>query len=276
MFRLLTKFGWYKGDYFHNWIAELIANKTGDRNATFADLQTAGCPELFLAATNLSTGFSNVFSHENTPDFVVADAVRLSMSMPLFFRAERNARGDVFVDGGVLDNYPVKLFDRLKYIAEKDRPALARHTDYYERENRRFLKLHPQSSPYVFNRQTLGFRLDSKEEIAMFCDGKEAQHTPIDNFVAYATALIETLLESQSNQHLHSDDWNRTIYIDTLGVSTTDFDINETMKNKLIESGRSCTEAYFAWLERTADTDSDGGTLKMPNKTARASHKRNK
>jgi len=50
--------------------------------------------------------------------------------------------------------------------------------------------------------------------------------------------------------HLHSDDWKRTIYIDTLGVSTFDFDINKKDKLKLIESGKKCTEDYFEWYDR--------------------------
>jgi predicted patatin/cPLA2 family phospholipase len=66
--------------------------------------------------TNLSTGFSEVFSAEHTPRMCVADAARISMSIPLFFAAIRNPRGDVYVDGGVTDNYPIKLFDREKYV----------------------------------------------------------------------------------------------------------------------------------------------------------------
>jgi len=38
------------------------------------------------------------------------------MSIPIYFAAVRDKRRDVFVDGGVFDNYPIKLFDRVKYI----------------------------------------------------------------------------------------------------------------------------------------------------------------
>ena len=55
----------------------------------------------------------------------VVDAVRISMSLPLFFAAIRDPRGDVFVDGGLLNNFPIKLFDRLRYIDETDRAAAA-------------------------------------------------------------------------------------------------------------------------------------------------------
>jgi NTE family protein len=174
------------------------------------------------------------------------------MSIPLFFTAVRNARRDVYVDGGILNNYPVKLFDRMKYV---ENPALAaRKTEYYEKENKRFLAQRPKSSSYVYNRETLGFRLDSKQEIAVFRDGAEPRHRKIEDFFDYAKALITTVLECQGNAHLHSDDWQRTVYIDTLGVGTTDFDLSDAMKKKLETSGRKCTEEYFKWYD---DNNSD-------------------
>ena len=56
----------------------------------------------------------------------------------------------------------------------------------------------------------------------------------IDDFFDYIKALVGTVIESQGNSHLHSDDWQRTIYIDTLGVGTTDFDLSDDKKNKSI------------------------------------------
>jgi len=43
------------------------------------------------------------------------------MPIPLFFAIVPEAN-EVFVNGGVLDNYPVRLFDRAKYFAEQNRP----------------------------------------------------------------------------------------------------------------------------------------------------------
>ncbi len=90
--RLVNEFGWYRGDFFYDWMGTLIARKTGNRFATFADLAQQGRKDLFLVGTNLSTGFSEVFSHEHTPLMRVVDAARISMSIPLFFRAIRNPR----------------------------------------------------------------------------------------------------------------------------------------------------------------------------------------
>jgi NTE family protein len=127
--RLVNRFGWYKGDFFHEWISGHIKKKLGGPYATFEDLKEDGKPDLYVYGTNLSTRFGEVFSHEHTPKMRIADAVRISMSIPLFFSAVRNARDDVYVDGGVLNNYPVKLFDREKYISPENQKKMVRERE---------------------------------------------------------------------------------------------------------------------------------------------------
>jgi len=247
--RLLKDFGWYKGDFFRGWIADLIGKKTGNPEATFYDLQmqkdAKGFKDLYFIGTNLSTGFAEVFSHERSPRFCVADAVRISMSIPLFFAAKRSFRDDVYVDGGLVDNYPVKLFDRQHYVSRH-----SRRPPYYEEHNKKLRAAgRAITSDYVYNMETLGFRLDSAKEIAVFRDQAEPPHYKIDNFFHYTWRLIDTIMNIQSSMHLHSDDWQRTIYIDTLGVGTTDFDLSDPTKNDLVTSGRDGTTAYFAWYD---------------------------
>lgn len=246
--RLLNQFGWYKGDFFRKWIGDLIGAKTGNPNATFLEIaslqEDKGFSDLYFVGTNLSTRFAEVFSCEHTPRMCVADAVRISMSIPLFFAARRSPRGDAYVDGGLLDNYPVKLFDRQKYVEKHSVTP-----PYYQSHNERLAEAGKEISPYVFNMETLGFRLDTAKEIAVFRDQAEPPRHDVDNFFDYAYALMDTVLSSQDNQHLHSDDWQRTIYIDTLGVRTTDFDLNDERKEALVKSGRENTEGYFAWFD---------------------------
>ncbi|WP_346354746.1 patatin-like phospholipase family protein [Azotosporobacter soli] len=247
--RLIKDFGWYKGDYFREWVGEIIKNKTGNSDATFEFVNglaaSQGFKEMYFVGTNLSTRFSEVFSAEHTPRTCIADAVRISMSIPLFFAAKRNVRDDVYVDGGLLDNYPVKLFDRQKYVAQ-----YATEPDYYKEHNEMLKKQGIEVSPYLYNQETLGFRLDSGREIAVFRDQAEPAHNKIDDFFSYAWGIVETITESQQNQHLHSDDWHRTIYIDTLGVKTTDFGLSDEKKNELVQSGAAGAQKYFEWYDQ--------------------------
>lgn len=247
--RLIKEYGWYKGDYFRKWIGQLIKEKTGNSESTFADLEALknkkGFKSLYFMGTNLSTSFSEIFSAEHTPRICIADAARISMSIPLFFAAKRSIRGDVYVDGGVLDNYPVKLFDRKKYLSSNNFAT----TDYYKKINSQVKDLEVPASEYVYNKETLGFRLDTKEEIAIFRDHASPAHKKIHNFFEYTWAFINTVLEAQQNAHLHSDDWARTVYINTVGVGTTDFDLSDEKKKELIKSGKDGATKYLKWYD---------------------------
>lgn len=247
--RLISRFGWHKGDFFRDWIGQYIKEKLGKTDATFEDIEKAKKPRLYVYGTNLSTHFGEVFSIEHSPAMPVVDAIRISMSIPLFFKAIRYKYDDVFVDGGVLNNYPVKLFDRVKYISQENQLKTAIERPYYEKENEQFLKNHPESSPYIYNKETLGLRLDSKQEIAVFRYGADQNRQKIGSFSDYVKSLISTIMESQGNTHLHSDDWHRTIYIDTLGVSTVQFDLSDSKKKELEDSGRAGAEKYFDWYD---------------------------
>lgn len=247
--RLINEYGWYQGDYFRNLMAGFIKDKTGNGEATFADLKAQKYRDIYLIGADLSTGFSKVFCFEHTQDVKVADAARISMSIPLFFRAVQNVNNDghVYVDGGLLDNYPIKVFDRASYISEESNK---RKTEYYEKTNRSLRrKSKDQIDDYVYNKETLGFRLDTKEEIEKFLDPD--RELPIKNDIktifSYSKALVTTLIDFQNNVHLHSDDWQRTIYIDSKDVSSVDFGIPDSKKRLLVESGTTGTIEYLDW-----------------------------
>lgn len=233
--RLVQNYGLYKGDRFKEWIGEIIQERTGLANPTFRQLEkrrqdTANMRELFILGTNLATKFSEIFSFETTPEMGIVEAVRISMSIPLFFAAVKGPRPHLYVDGGVLNNYPVQLFDQPKYWVGENPPNA--------------------SLGEFKNSQTLGFRLDSKEEIDVFRDGKAPAPQSIGSIKDYLMALIGTLMAAQDNRHLEEADWNRTVYINTLGIGTTDFNLSPERKKKLIESGRAGAVNYFDWWEK--------------------------
>jgi NTE family protein len=245
--RFLREYGWYRGETFRAWMGDLIAARTGNPRATFQDLRTLGFPALYLVGTNLSTGFFEVFSPEHTPRMRVVDAARISMSLPLVFTAVRDMRSDVFVDGGVLNNYPIRLFDRERYVAD---PAHRRVTGVHAAANAAAGPARPPGAPYVYNAETLGFRLDERRrEIDVFRDGAEPVVNEIDDLFDYTHALVRTLLYAQEAVHLESEDWQRTVYIDTLGIGPFDFDIDRARKLALVASGREHARAWLEWYD---------------------------
>ena len=254
--RLLEEFGWYKGDYFRNLMADLIKRKTGNGEITFNQLADMNkFRKIYLVGANLSTGISETFCHgDDYGGMKIADAARISMSIPLFFASvkEKGQENQFYVDGGLLDNYSIKTFDREIFVDDKIRNI--RRTDYYDIINKKkSLKPQLEGNQYIYNKETLGFRLDAKEDISMYLNHKPTIRNKITSFFTYSKALVTTLIDFQDNVHLHSDDWQRTIYIDTLGVRAIDFDISDIKKQKLVESGRQYTEEYLNWYNGDED-----------------------
>lgn len=252
--RVLNEFGWYKGDAFTNWIKKQIQALTGYADLTFGDLvkrkaadNNAGFRELYVVGTNLSTRMEVLFSAENTPDCPLWHAVRASMSIPLFFTAVQD-RGNVLVDGGVAWNYPIDLFDDRKYLPKED------HTKVSKDMKKDFGLPTTYGKEHVYNMQTLGFRITSKDVIDAEIRGWHKPCPPIDSFCEYAEALIEFILEMANRTHLHNNDWHRTVFLDAAGIRATDFDLTEPQIQMLLKNGKDGTTKYFDWfLEKKAE-----------------------
>ncbi|MFC4324014.1 patatin-like phospholipase family protein [Litchfieldia salsa] len=122
---LYKRLGLYRGDALEHWL-EAILSARGV--ATFGDLPTGS---LRLIASDLTTGTLIVLPDDlqkygiNPDSFSVARAVRMSCSLPYFFEPVklRPPTGySLIVDGGVLSNFPIWLFDN--GTSRQERPVL--------------------------------------------------------------------------------------------------------------------------------------------------------
>ncbi|MEZ0366326.1 patatin-like phospholipase family protein [Mycobacterium sp. pUA109] len=116
---LLVSDGLYRGDY----LEKLLTGLLGDLGVrTFGDLRTGEQPaqyawSLVVTASDLSRRRLvripwDLDNYGIDPDdFAVARAVRASSAIPFVFEPVR-VRGATWVDGGLLSNFPVQLFDR--------------------------------------------------------------------------------------------------------------------------------------------------------------------
>ena len=247
--RLINEFGWYKGAVFADWMKKLLYTFSNSTNLTFAELHERAqknperYKDLFVIGTNLSMQMSTVYSFEETPDTPIWQAVRISMSIPLFFAAVL-AEESIHVDGGVTWNYPIDLFDDRKYL-EPDSNAFSipKYTRYNEE--------------HVYNKETLGFRLATKDEIGAEKNSWRRPPVAIDSISDYIRVFLGFVLDMANNVHLHKNDWHRTIFVDTEGVRTTDFDIKQADIDMLLRNGRKGVDEYFAWFN-------DPSTIEVP------------
>jgi NTE family protein len=237
--RLIRKFGWYQGEEFKKWMGKLIKAKTGKENLTFAELDSLskknpGYKELFLTGSNLSKQKLVIFCNETYPKMEIRTAVRVSMSIPLFYQAivlDRNGnaikkkkdyyKGDIMVDGGIIGNFPIHIFDYEKYI-----------------------KPGSDSIP-VINYQTLGLRLDTDQQIINDRQSLGLAGYEINGFKDYVTAFYNLIVENLNRQNLTPEDWKRTISISTAGIGPRVRKMSESEKNTLVNSGRKGVKEYF-------------------------------
>ena len=128
---LLHRKGAHPGEYVHRFVLEEL-EKLGVR--TFADLRRTDrradanlAPDqaykLVVTATDITRGrllrlpWDYHLLNLDPDDQLVADAVRASISIPLFFKPVPVRDGETgeertLVDGGVLSNFPIEIFDR--------------------------------------------------------------------------------------------------------------------------------------------------------------------
>jgi NTE family protein len=200
--RIATKYGLYEGDAFLEWTQQHITAKGFSANATFADLQAKGMMDLHVFSTDLNAKALKHFSYETTPTVIVAEAVRASMSIPLFFKAwqfSNNTPDDhIYVDGGMVYNFPITIFDN-------------------------------NGTP---NSQTLGLYL------ANLGAAPPPSTLGYDHVIQYVRDLVDTMLDAQEIDFLDDpEEKSRTITIDNLGISATNFGLTKDQQTALYNSG---------------------------------------
>lgn len=105
----LNNYGLDTGENLINWLGDLMIKKGFDKDITFNDFYEKTKIDFQVMATNLNKYCYTKFNYICTPNVKVLDAVRMSISIPFVFTANKY-EGDIHVDGGLIDNYPINLF----------------------------------------------------------------------------------------------------------------------------------------------------------------------
>lgn len=210
--RLIKDYGLYKGNYAQCVLECLVEKRTGNRLTTFSELHAMKSAEnRFLEPTFFSTNVSSTqsieFSRHLNADVPIAVAARMSMSIPYFFTA-REYQNSIFVDGGVLRNYPIDHFD-----GEKP------------------------------NANTLGLHL-----------GGYPKRANVENVVQYTEQIFRVLMNTQTAQLCDMpENVRRSVFLDTLGISTTDFNITREQKCDLMNTAYQSTNTYLSQSSHSSE-----------------------
>jgi NTE family protein len=228
---VVFRYGIYKGEFLENWLGALLEAKG---KTTFGDIKLNNPPQVkytyrFQAIASDMTdkrllilpGDLKGFGYD--PDQVsIAAAVRMSISIPLFFEPVRltDSQGKMhyIVDGGVLSNYPIWLLDD------------------------------GTSDP---SWPTFGFKLVDTTGRTL----PQLDPDPIHNIADYLGSLLGTMIGGNDNYHIavSSGDYDRSICIPTtvqVGdqkkiISTVDFDITPEESMALFDNGLKAGKAFL-------------------------------
>ncbi|MGZ6544200.1 MAG: patatin-like phospholipase family protein [Actinomycetota bacterium] len=225
---LLFEKGIYEGNYVHEWLDKLLSS-LGAR--TFGDLRlddpgSSLPPE---KAYKLVVMVSDVTRGElvrlpwdyaryglTADDQPVADAVRASMSIPFLYEPFRfvGAGPDgsevvsFMVDGGLLSNFPIDVFDRTDGRAPRW--------------------------------PTFGIKLSAKPASPV------TSRFQVSGALGLGRAMIGTMTNFHDQMHIEDPSvLARTIFVDTGDVHATDFDIDEATQETLYRSGRRAVRRFL-------------------------------
>lgn len=226
------EYGIYEGDFFENWLENLLQSKGKTK---FGQIKTEYKEDKYkyklqVIVSDITDkkllilpGHLKSFGYD--PDeFSISRAVRMSMSIPLFFEpvklADASGRTHFLVDGGVLSNYPIWLLD--------------------------------DDSKEIPEWPTFGFKLIELDKREL----KGPNRNPINNPISFLKAIVGTMLDAHDNYHISQStgDYDRTIGIPTVinidgmekEIQTTDFNISEEESDALFNNGVIAAEKFLA------------------------------
>ena len=187
---------------------------------------------LLLCGANLSTGKSVLFSWKHTPNFPVADAVRISMSLPLadkpYVIAQRVPGWPpcgTYIDGGIWNNLPFREIGSLR-----EPPA------------RRGTGTDAAPTPLetaLDKRSTLGLRLQIDPPERVLRGGQLMGKFMTSGLTAGESQVI-------------ADIEPFTIVLDTVGLDLLKFSPDEATKRAVTPRSRRATYRYFDQVDPKA------------------------
>lgn len=175
-----------------------------------------------------------ILSAETYPKMKIKDAVRISMSIPLYFEAVfmdslgkvydkpiSNMNLDVMIDGGLLGNFPIFMFDSVVVDSQNNKKRIP-------------------------NYKTIGVRIDTDLQIINDSLNKELVPYEISKFEHFIAAFYNIVIENLNRNTLIPEDWQRTISISSAGIDPKLKKLNRAQKEKLVASGLYNTQQFLS------------------------------
>ena len=118
LFNLVSKKGIFDITFFYQTFENLFKSKDLNKNITMKELYDYSNIELHVFSTKLSTFATEDISYKTHPNMEFIKAIYLSSSIPFLFQPMWY-KNSYFLDGGLLNNYPIEICIRNGGIKEE-------------------------------------------------------------------------------------------------------------------------------------------------------------
>ena len=200
--------------------------------------------DLLLCGANLSIGKSVLFSWKHTPNFPVADAVRISMSLPLAYKPyviSTKVPGwppcGTYMDGGIWNNLPFREIGNIRQSTARPKSRSAASTPAPANRDKG-----TSVAALTSARTTLGLRLQIDPPHKVLTGG---------DFVG---AFVMAGLGAGESQVI-ADIEPFTLLLDTEGLDLLKFAPDDQTKKTVGPRSRRATYRYFGLPVPAADQD---------------------
>lgn len=221
-YNFVEHYGLCPGKYINNLLGDLIKKKTGNPDYTIKQLYEETGMFLVIVGTNMNRKRSVYFYPTNSKreysEIPIRVAIRISMGIPYLFEPLKYDN-DMWVDGGVLDNYPLHVFDG-------EYPGDVNARLYLTKPNPKVLGLHIMTTDDV-----ISYELKKRVDIL--------------SLYQYSISYIELFLAENERRMMVPSFWQRTINIITPDIPLSDFKLTDKQKEDLVSIGREYAEKFF-------------------------------
>lgn len=214
VYNLYYYYGFCRGDVLMKWFEDFIEKLTGNKDITLGEIHERFGGRLVITGTRLGRSLSEkvessrvYFDYNTHPNMQLKVALRISTSIPIVFMPYFY-EGYYWVDGGMLDNYPIHAFH------------------------------HNTDNSDIINPKTLGLMLVTEAD-----DGLNLP--PIKDIYSFVHCLTSCIFNQSQKLYIDPQDWARTIKIQCGKISSLDFDIDESGQAKLVQNGYDAVEKFF-------------------------------
>ncbi len=219
---IFEHYGLNSGDPIYELFGEMIKEKTGNADYTIKQLFDDKKIKLVIVGTNMNCGKSVYFCPENTTEIYanipIRLAVRISICVPLLFKPVKY-KDDLFLDGGVLDNFPIHVFDG----------------EYPGDVKARLNLCEP-------NMKVLGFHIVPKDEEV---DYEVIKRINIGSFTDYFSSFLNTFSYENDRRLMVPSYWQRTVSIVTPAYPLAQLALTQEQKEELVSMGVKYTESFL-------------------------------